>query len=58
MVFMGIGTWYKYANRLGIRRKFFRIKRKKMIGIRVQNPASLTTKTGIADQLNNNIIHL
>ena len=24
-VFMGIGTWYKYANRLGIKRKFFRI---------------------------------
>ena len=27
--FMGIGSWYKYASRLGIKRKFFRIKRKK-----------------------------
>lgn len=33
-VCMGIGTWYKYANRLGIKRKFFRINRKNVIGIR------------------------
>ena len=37
VVDMGIGTWYKYANRLGINRKFFRIKRKKVIGIRASN---------------------
>ena len=41
MVFMGIGTWYKYANRLGIKRKFFRIKRKKMIGIRASSPLQI-----------------
>jgi putative transposase len=41
MVFMGIGTWYKYANRLGIKRKFFRINRKKVIGIRASNPLQI-----------------
>ena len=40
-VFMGIGTWYKYANRLGIKRKFFRIKRKKVIGIRASRPLQI-----------------
>ena len=40
-VFMGIGTWYKYTNRLGIKRKFFRIKRKKVIGIRASNPLQI-----------------
>jgi hypothetical protein len=40
-VFMGIGTWYKYANRLGIKRKFFRIKRKNLIGIRASNPLQI-----------------
>lgn len=33
-VFLGIGTWYKYANRLGIKRKFFRLHSKREIGIR------------------------
>jgi transposase InsO family protein len=41
MVFMGIGTWYKYANRLGIKRKFFRINRKNVIGIRASRPLQL-----------------
>jgi len=36
-VHMGIGTWYKYTNRLGIKRKFFRIKRKNLIGIRASS---------------------
>lgn len=27
-VYMGIGTWYKYANRLGIKRGFFKLNRK------------------------------
>ena len=40
-VFMGIGTWYKYANRLDIKRKFFRIKRKKVIGIRASRPLQI-----------------
>ena len=40
-VFMGIGTWYKYASRLGIKRKFFRIKRKKVIGIRASRPLQI-----------------
>ena len=40
-VCMGIGTWYKYANRLGIKRKFFRIKRKNLIGIRASNPLQI-----------------
>ena len=40
-VVMGIGTWYKYANRLGIKRKFFRISRKKMIGIRASSPLQI-----------------
>ena len=40
-VFMGIGTWYKYANRLGIKRKFFRISRKKVIGIRASRPLQI-----------------
>ena len=41
MVFMGIGTLYKYANRLDIKRKFFRINRKKVIGIRASNPLQI-----------------
>ena len=40
-VFMGIGTWYKYANRLGIKRKFFRINRKKVIGIGASRPLQI-----------------
>ena len=40
-VFMGIGTWYKYANRLGIKKKFFRISRKKVIGIRALRPLQI-----------------
>ena len=40
-VFMGIGTWYKYANRFGIKRKFFRLNRKKVIGIRASRPMQI-----------------
>ena len=40
-VFMGIGTWYKYARRLGIRRKFFRLNHKKKIGIRASKPLQI-----------------
>jgi hypothetical protein len=40
-VCMGIGTWYKYANRLGIKRKFFRINRKNVIGIRASKPLQI-----------------
>ena len=40
-VFMGIGTWYKYASRLGIKRKFFRINRKNVIGIRASSPLQI-----------------
>ena len=40
-VCMGIGTWYKYANRLGIKRKFFRIIRKKVMGIRASRPLQI-----------------
>jgi hypothetical protein len=38
VVFMGISTWYKYANRLGIKRKFFKLNRKREIGIRASKP--------------------
>jgi hypothetical protein len=37
-VYMGKGTWYKYARRLGIKRKFYRIKSKKQVGIRATSP--------------------
>ena len=40
-VCMGIGTWYKYANRFGIKRKFFRINRKQEIGIRASRPLQI-----------------
>ena len=40
-VFMGIGTWYKYANRLGIKNKFFSCNRKKVIGIRASRPLQI-----------------
>jgi len=40
-IFIGIGTWYKYANRLGIKRKFFRINRKKVIGIGASRPLQI-----------------
>lgn len=40
-VLMGIGTWYKYANRLGVSKKFFKLKRKKEIGIRASKPLQL-----------------
>lgn len=33
-VFMSTGTWYKYAHRLGIRRKFFKIRRNANVRIR------------------------
>ena len=37
-VFMGMSTWYKYANRLGVKRKFFKLNRKREIGIRASKP--------------------
>ena len=37
-VFMGKSTWYKYANMLGLKNKFFRLKRKQEIGIRASRP--------------------
>ena len=37
-VFMGMSTWYKYANRLGVKRKFFNLNRKREIGIRASKP--------------------
>jgi len=37
-VYMGISTWYKYANRLGIKNKFFKLYRKREIGIRASRP--------------------
>jgi putative transposase len=40
-VFMGIGTWYKYANRLGIKRGFFKLKLKHEIGIRASKPLEI-----------------
>jgi hypothetical protein len=40
-VCIGLGTWYKYANRLGIKRKFFRIKRNKVMGIRASRPLQI-----------------
>ena len=41
VVVMGIGTWYKYANRLGIKKKFFRLNRKQEIGIRASHPLQI-----------------
>ena len=38
---MGIGTRYKYANRLGVKRKFFRLNRKQKIGIRASRPLQI-----------------
>jgi transposase InsO family protein len=38
---IGLGTWYKYANRLGIKRKFYRIKRNKVMGIRASRPLQI-----------------
>jgi hypothetical protein len=40
-VFMGIGTWYKYTNRLGINHKFFRLNLKRKIGIRASRPLQI-----------------
>ncbi|MFT7162321.1 MAG: putative transposase [Bacteroidia bacterium] len=37
-VFMGISTWYKYSNRLGIKQKFFKLNKKREIGIRASRP--------------------
>lgn len=41
VVFMSAGTWYKYANRLGIKRKFFKINRNNRIGIRASGPMQM-----------------
>ena len=35
---MGIITWYKYANRLGVKRKFFKLNKKREIGVRASKP--------------------
>jgi len=40
-VFMGLGTWYKYAKRLGIKRGFFKLKRKHDVGIRASKPLEI-----------------
>lgn len=40
-VFMGIGAWYKYANQLGIRRKFFKLNRNTNIGLKASNPLNI-----------------
>lgn len=40
-IFMSISTWFKYANRLGIKRKFFKLNRKAEIGIRATRPLQL-----------------
>jgi hypothetical protein len=41
VVFMSAGTWYKYAHRLGIRRKFFKILRNANTGIRASLPLQI-----------------
>ncbi len=41
MLFMDIGTWYKYANRLGIRRKFFKPSKNNKVGIRATGPMQM-----------------
>ena len=40
-VYMGIGTWYKYARRLGIKKRFYCLKNKKKIGIRATTPLQI-----------------
>lgn len=37
-VFMGLSTWYQYTNRIGVKRKFFKLNRKREIGIRASRP--------------------
>jgi len=41
VLFISINTWYKYSRRLGIKRKFFRLKHKREIGIRASNPLKI-----------------
>lgn len=38
---MGKGTWYKYAHRLGIKRKIFKIKNKAKVGLRASTPLQI-----------------
>ena len=40
-VFIGLSTWYKYAKRLGLNRKFFKVRNKKQIGIRASAPLQI-----------------
>ncbi len=40
-VSIGMHTWYKYARRLGIKRKFFRQKHKPQLGLRAGNPLQI-----------------
>ncbi len=40
-LFSGIETWYKYARKLGIKRKFFRLIHKLQIGIRASTPLQI-----------------
>lgn len=41
IVFMSAGTWYKYANRLGIKRRFFKVNRQRATGIRACGPLQI-----------------
>ena len=40
-VSVGLGTWYKYANRLGIKRAFFKRNKKSEIGVRASSPLQM-----------------
>ena len=40
-LFISINTWYKYAHKLGIKRKFFRLKHRPQIGLRANNPLQI-----------------
>ncbi|MEM9896289.1 MAG: hypothetical protein AAF789_07955, partial [Bacteroidota bacterium] len=40
-VFMSVTTWYKYATRLGIQRKFFKLKTTRETGLRTTRPLEL-----------------
>jgi len=41
VLFISMHTWYKYARKLGIKRKFFRIKRKPQEGLRAIVPLQI-----------------
>jgi len=40
-LFISIETWYKYARKLGIKRKFFKLKYKREIGLRATSPLQI-----------------